>query len=139
MPTLFQVIRPKSLSNSDYEAFEYLINWIGRDGSYYQFMFYDAELDLNVSNEVINTQDVSNIQSLVSKVGQGIALHADDLSLNDLKIIGQLFENKYVNRIFKDGTTERYAPSANSFKYRLMDGRYEVDFKLVLADIKAWR
>lgn len=139
MPTLFQVIRPKSLSNSDYEAFEYLINWIGRDGSYYQFMFYDAELDLNVSNEVINTQDASNIQSLVSKVGQGIALHADDLSLNDLKIIGQLFENKYVNRIFKDGTTERYAPAANSFKYRLMDGRYEVDFKLVLADIKAWR
>lgn len=136
---LFKLIRPRSLDNPDYEAFEYLIRWIGRDGSDYLWMFYDATIDLKVSNEVINAQDSSRIQSLVSRVGQSITLQADDLSLNDMLIIGQVMENKFVTRIFKDGTVQRYAPDANSFKYRVTQGRYDIDFKLILADIKSWR
>jgi hypothetical protein len=136
---MFKLIRPKSLIDPSYEAFEYLLRWIGRDGSEYQYMFYDAELQLKVANEVINEQDADRIESLVSKVSQDITVQADDLSRNDLTIIAQLMENKHVDRIFKDGTIERYAPEAQSYKYRLSDGRYAVDFKLIRRDIKAWR
>jgi hypothetical protein len=139
MANLFKLIRPKSLTNPAYEAFEYLLKWQGRDSSEYIYMFYDAELQTKVANEVINEQDSARLSALVSKVSQDITLNADDVSRNDVVIIGQIFEQRFVLRVLKDGTTERYAPDAGSFKYRLSDGRYELQFKLVKPDIKAWR
>lgn len=136
---IFALNRPKSINDPAYEAFEYLIRWIGRDASDYQYMFYDAEFERRVNSEVINEQDSTRLQSLVSKVGRSVTLQADDLSLNDLEIISQILENTYVTRVFKDGSEERYAPDANNFKYRQMDGRYELEFKLVLSDIKSWK
>lgn len=136
---IFELIRPKSLIDSTYEAYEYLIRWLGRDGSEYLYMFLDAEFETKISNEVINEDDSNLIQALVTKVGQSVTLMADDLSLNDIKIIGQLLENKYVTRILKSGSVERYAPDVNSYKYRLTNGRYELSFKLILADIKTWK
>jgi ABC-type uncharacterized transport system substrate-binding protein len=139
MSKIFELIRPKSLNDSSYEDYEYLIRWIGRDGSEYLYMFYDAELEIKISNEVVNEQDSTRLKSLITKIGQAITLQVDDLSKNDLQVIAQIFENQYVTRILKDSSEVRYAPDANSFKYRLMDGRYEVDFKLILADVKAWK
>jgi hypothetical protein len=136
---IFKLIRPKSLDDAAYEPFEFLIGWLGRDGSDYQYMFYDAEFERRVASEVINEQDSTRLQALISKVGRAVTLQADDLSLNDFEIISQILENNYVARIFKDGSFERYAPDANSFKYRQMDGRYELEFKLVLSDLKAWK
>jgi hypothetical protein len=136
---MFKLIRPKSLIDPAYEEFEYLLRWVCRDGSECQYMFYDAEMQLKVANEVINEQDSERIESLVSKVSQDITVQADDLSRNDLTVMAQLMENKHVDRIFKNGTVERYAPDAQSYKYRLTDGRYTVDFKLIRRDIKAWR
>jgi len=127
------------MSNPAYEPFEYVIRWFGRDGSDYLYLFYDAEIETKVTNEIVNEQDSAKIQSLVSKVWQSIDLHADDLSKSDLTIIGQIFEQTYVTRLLKSGLTERYAPEAGTFKYRLMDGRYSLDFSLTMPDIKTWK
>lgn len=135
----FYIEYPKSQSDSNYEEFEYLIRWMGRDGSDYLYMFYDAEISLKVNGSVINRRDDDNIQSLVDRVANEIMLTANDLSKNDLLVIGQILEQKYVTRILKDGTTERYAPDGGSFRYRLLDGRYNIIFKLIKVDTKSWK
>jgi len=138
MAKLFKLIRPKSISNAEYEPFEYLIRWIGKDGSDYQWMFLDAEIDLRVSNEVINQESSTNIQALIKSEGQKVSLKIDDLSLNDLGVMLELFSNTFVTRTFKDGTTQRFAPDSNSKKYRLKDGRYELTFDLIGTDKAKW-
>jgi hypothetical protein len=137
MGKIYEIVRPKSLTNSDYEAFEYLIRWIGRDGADYQYMFYDAELSNSIKNEIIN--DTGNVEAVISAINKKITLTATDLSKTDLLVIGELLENKFVTRLLKDETIERYAPDANSFKYRLMDGRYSIEFDLIPAQQKAFR
>lgn len=135
MSKIFKIVRPKSLTDSNYEDYEYLIRWIGRDGADYQKMFYDAEFDQAVSGTIINELDPDNIEQLIDSESRNIKLYCNDLSKNDIIIIGSLFANKFVTRLKKDGTVERYAPDSNSFNYRLMNGRYEVEFNLRMTDL----
>lgn len=136
---LFKVVRPRSLTDPNYAYYEYLIRWTGRDGADYIKMFYDAEFSVSVKNSVINEQDSVRIEAINITESRVVTLTADDLSLNDVQVIGQLFQSRYVTRLKKDGTTERYAPDANSYKYRLMDGRYEVEFNLILSQVALWK
>jgi len=138
MGRIFELIRTKSIQNSDYEDFEYLLRWIGRDGSDYIYMFYDAEIERKINNEIINTEDEAKTEALISSENRSITLFADDLSLSDLNIILQIFSNKFVTRLKKDDTIERYAPEANTYRYRLLDGRYEVEIKLIQSDLAKW-
>lgn len=139
MSKIFQLIRPKSLQDAAYEDHEYLIRWIGRDGADYQLMFYDAEFVQKTKGEVINQESATRIESLLESESRGVTLVADDLSRNDLGVILQLFANKFVTRLLKDGTTERYAPDQNSFKWQLSDGRYEIEIKLIQSDLPVWK
>ncbi len=136
---IFKLIRPKSLNDEAYADYEHLIRWIGRDGSDYLYMFYDAEIANRVDTDIINREDSDNIQSLINRVGQSITLTASDLTKNDLTIIGQILENPRVSRIKKNGSVEYYAPDGNRFNYRLSDGRYNLEFDLVMVDIKSWK
>lgn len=136
---LFELVRPKSLNNADYEAYEYLLRWIGTVGEDYLYMFYDAEIQNTIENDIINSLDPLTIEALVTKEGRTITLTADDLSKNDLVIIGQMLSNKYVTRLLKNNTTERYAPDKNSFKYRLLQGRYTIEFTLIMPDATLWK
>lgn len=138
MSKTFQIIRPKSSQNPDYEEFEYLIRWIGHEGSDYLFMFYDVEIQRRVRSEIINSESSVNIESLIFQEEKKIKLFADDLSESDLNIILQLFGNKFVTRLMKDDSIERFAPEANSYKYRKMDGRYKIEFTLVATDLTVW-
>ena len=135
----FQLIRPKSLTDPVYEDYEYLIRWIGRDGSDYVYMFYDAEVETKIRSEVVNELDSTRVESLIESEGKSVMLTADDLSLSDLQLVGQIMSNKSVTRLLKDGTTERYAPDEGSFKYRLRDGRYNIELTLIAANVKVWR
>jgi hypothetical protein len=137
MPKIYELVRTLSLNDSGYESFEYLIRWIGRDGGDYLLMFYDAEVEFNTDGEIINLD--TNPEALIKSSGQGITLKADDLSLSDLNVIRQIFENKFITRLFKDGSVERYAPEPNSFTYRLMEGRYEIEIKLRGINIPVWK
>lgn len=134
MGKIFELIRPKSLTDSAYEDFEYVIRWIGRDGSDYLYIFYDAAIQYQVRNEVVNSESESNIEALISSESRKITLTANDLTKNDLIVIGELLVNKYVQRLLRDGSYERYAPDANSFRYRLMDLTYEIEFDLIMPD-----
>lgn len=133
MSKIFELIRPKSLDDPAYENYEYLIRWIGRDGSEYLWMFYDAEISQRINSEIANR--LGDIAALIDSENRQISLTANDLTANDLLIIAEMFTNQYVTRLLKDGTIERYAPEANSFSYRLMGLTYEIEFTLVMQDL----
>lgn len=136
---IFQLVRPKSLDDSNYAEYEFLIRWIGRDGAEYLYMFLDAEVDNKIRTDIVNREDEDRIESIVKDEEKTYTLQADDLSLSDIQIIGQMFSNKYVTRIKKDGTIERLATDSNSYKYRLRDGRYIVEFDLVAVNPVVWK
>jgi hypothetical protein len=138
MSKTFELIRPKSLQDSVYADYEYLLRWIGRDGSDYLYMFYDAEFSQQVNVDIINQESETRIESLITSETRSITLKAEDLAKADLEIILELFSNKYITRLKKNGTTERYAPDRNSKTWRLMGGRYELEFKLILSDLPIW-
>jgi hypothetical protein len=138
MSKIFELIRPKSLLHPDYEQFEYLIRWIGRDGADYLYMFYDAQIRKKINGNIINRDNAEQIETIISSSQETIELTADDISRNDLPVFLEMLENKYVQRLKKDGTTERFALDENSFDYRLKDGRYELDIKLIAANKKVW-
>lgn len=139
MAKIYELVRPKSLVDSAYEDFEFLIRWIGRDGSEYLWMFYDAAIQHQIRSEVVNSESESNIKALVSSESRKITLTANDLTKSDLEVLGELFANDYVYRLLKSGSSERYAPDANSFRFRLMDLMYEVEFDLVMPDMAVAR
>lgn len=132
----FELIRSKSLTDYAYAEYEYLIRWIGRDGSDYVYLFEDAEVETKIQNETINAENTSRIEAIVEKISRQVTLQADDLSLSDTEVIEQLFENKFVQRIKKDGTIERMAPAENSYSKRIRDGRYSVGFALIRTDLR---
>ena len=134
----FEIVRPKSLQDSTYEDYEYLIRWIGRNGADYLLMFYDARLQRRTRAEIINSENADTIQSLISKEERNIDLFVDDLSKTDMEAVLQLFSNTFVTRIFKDGSIERYATEGNNYKYRLLDGRYEINISLRASDFETW-
>ena len=136
---IFALIRPNSLIDENYADYEYLIRWIGRDGSDYQYMFYDAEIENKIDNDLINSNDEDRIESLIDREGRTITLKGDNFSKNDLTVIGEMLANKYVTRLKKDGTTERYAPDRNSYSYELKRGRYDIRFTLHMSDLTAWK
>lgn len=139
MGKIFKLIRPKSLTNSDYEAFEYLIRWIGRDGSDYLYMFYDAEHETKVNATAINTLDSARIESIVNSETRAVTLTANDISLNDLSVFGEMLANKYVTRIFKDGSVERFAVDSNSYKHRQKGLRFDLEFTIIPTEKVTWR
>lgn len=138
MTNKFEIVRPKSLIDDNYSEYEYLIRWIGRDGSDYVYMFYDAEMRRKIDSNVINSE-TEVPESLITKIGRTITLSAVDLTENDYIILSGIIESKQVQRIKKDGTFEYYAPQSNSLTYRLMDGRYNITLRLSMSDKKQWK
>jgi hypothetical protein len=133
MSKIFEIVRPKSIDDPAYADFEYLIRWIGRDGAEYLYMFYDADISQRVNSEVVNR--FGDIAALIDSENREITLTANDLTKNDLTVIAKMFSNTYVTRLLQDGTTERYAPKANSFSYRLMGLTYDIEFTLIMQDL----
>lgn len=61
---LFQVIRPRSLTDPAYAEHEYLIRWTGRNGGDLQYMFFDAEIEKGLRTNLINESDPYTIQAV---------------------------------------------------------------------------
>lgn len=134
----YKLIRTKSAVNSDFEAFEYLIRWVGRDGSEYLYMFYDARLGIAVDADIVNADTETLMKSINREVSREITLTAVDVSENDFNIMSQILENPFITRIKKDGTTERMSPVNSSLNYRKLNKRYNIDFTLKRANLATW-
>lgn len=139
MSKIFKVIQPESYLNAEYSDNEYLLQWLGRDGSINHFMFYDAILDTQIKSSIINEIDSENISAIVSSITNGLKISVTNLTKNEFLALSQIKENRFITRIKIDGTTERYAPDASSFKYRQSDKRYSLDFSLSYVNTAVWK
>jgi hypothetical protein len=139
MSKIFKLVRPKSLTNPAYAEFEYLIRWIGRDGSDYLYMFYDAEFETKINASQINTKDSERIESIINSESSSITFFVNDISLNDLKVFGEMLANKYVTRIFKDETIQRFAIDSNTYKYKQRGLRFDLELSIIPVEKMTWK
>lgn len=129
---IFEVITPVSESDSAYEDHEFLLCWFGRNGAFYQYLFTDWVNSVSVSTSVINVQDQDTIESNINSEDRKVTLYAEDLSKNDLEVIGGLMAQKKAIRLYKDSTFERIGIDSNSYSYRQSGGRYNIQFDIIL-------
>ena len=127
-----KLITPLSDADSNYEQFEFLIEWFGRDGSYNQWLFTDWENANNIDSEVYNHNDDDLIKSVIKNRKRGIDFVAEDLTLNEYITLQSIKEATRINRVYKDGTRERVSSIGGSDSYRQKDGRYNFSFSIAL-------
>ena len=122
---------PVSETDSNYEEFEFMLAWYGRDGSFYNYLFTDWREGQDVSATALNLSDKTKISNIILSEEREIQLTAEDLTLNDLKIISSVLVAKLIIRVFKDGTTERIGLIGNSQVFKQTDGRYNLVFDVL--------
>lgn len=132
MSIIYEVITPNSESDSNYESFEFLVEWYGRNNQYIQYLFTDWNNRVRVRSEILN-RDISNlIKGIINEENRSYEFTAEDLSLNDLRVFLSILVTPEINRLSKNGTRERLAVDNNSpFSYVENDGRYNFTFTLV--------
>ena len=133
---IFKIITPKSESDSNYEEFEYLLEWYGTIGAYYQYMFTDREINIKIRADVISRSEADYIKANIMSRENSVTVIAEDLSLQDMKTISSILQAPRINRVFKDGTRERVAIEPQTWKYRQTDGRYNLEFEIIHHDSK---
>ena len=126
-----KVETPTSESDSNYSEFEFMLGWYGRDGSFLTYLFTDwlESQEARVSN--INIQEVTKLSNIINNEARPVRLVAEDLSLNDMKVIASIFVAKKIIRIYKDGTTERVGIENNTNRFRQTNGRYNLEFDII--------
>ena len=132
---IIKVETPTSESDSNYEEFEFMLAWYSRTGSYMNYLFTDWRQSQNVRASVINVETEPNLQNIISSEERTIRLVAEDLTLNDRNILSSILVAKKIIRVFKDGTTERVGIERNSVRWRQTDGRYNLEFDIILYEL----
>jgi len=128
---IIKVETPTSESDSNYEEFEFMLGWYSRTGSYMNYLFTDWEESQDVSASPVNLQTESKLQNIISSEERPIKLVAEDLTLNDLKVLSSILVAKKIIRVFKDGTTERVGIVGNPNRWRQTNGRYNLTFNII--------
>lgn len=128
---VIKVVTPTSELDSNYEEFEYMLCWYGRDGSFLAYLFTDWEESNNTNASYLNISDKTKITNIIESEERPVRLVAEDLSLNDLKVLTSIFSAKKIIRLFKDGSTERIGIEGNSNRFRQTDGRYNLTFDII--------
>lgn len=129
----YQLITPESESDSNYEAFEFLLAWHGKNGEYLNYLFTDWESVKEYQTINANLNDSEKLSNIISDVREQISLVAEDLTLNDYNILSSIAQAKLIYRVYKDGTKERIAIDSNSLQKRESNGRYDMSFNIILA------
>ena len=129
---LINLIQPDSASDSNYEEFEYLIEWYSTKGAYYQRMFTDWENSDSVSNDVTNRGDSAKIKNTPIAEDRNITITFEDITLNDLKQYKSILKAPLINRVLKDGTRERLAIEGQRINYGQTETRYNFSVTLIL-------
>lgn len=118
-------IRPDSSINSDAEAYEYYLVWIGVDGGVYSWLFEDFNQKLDIDGNVVNSKS-QNITKLYNNAKRSVELIAEDLTENEFDTIAKITRALVVRRYYKDGSfdnlailTDRIEKPKSQFRYNL--------------------
>lgn len=122
---------PVSDSDSNYEQFEFMLAWYGRDGSFYNYLFTDWREGQDVEARALNLTKKTKITNIILSEERSVRLTVEELTLNDLKIISSVMVAKNIIRTFKDGTTERIGINGNGHIFQQSDGRYNLTFNIM--------
>ena len=128
---VYKLETPTSATDSNYSEFEYMLFWYGCDGSAYQYLFTDWEEQQRVRAGYLNIQNKDKLQNIIASEERPVKLVAEDLTLNDLKVLQSILVSKIIIRLYKDGTTERIGLEGNSNSWRQTDGRYNLEFDVI--------
>lgn len=128
---IIKIETPLSESDSNYEEFEFMLAWYGRDGSFYNYLFTDWRESQDVDARALNLNVKTKLSSIILSEERPVKLTAEDLSLNDLKIVGSVLVAKKILRVFKDGTTERIGLVGNSNDWQQTNGKYTFSFDIL--------
>lgn len=140
----YKYIRPKSVDDSNYEEFEYLLAWYGRNGAYHQKMFTDHEQENDIDGQPLNLKDEDYIQSLIQSEERQIMLTAENLTYNDYIAMTSIMVATRIIRVYKTGGTlatdsgnsfERVTIVPGSWRIRKTDLRYNLSFSILLRSI----
>ena len=129
---IYRKVIPESESDSNYEEFEFLLGWYGRNGQFITYMFTDWEVQNDVNTSFINRADSQKLKNIIGSKENNRVVEAEDLSLNDLKVLSSIFEATKIIRIKKDGSFERIGLGKNRLSYRQTDNRYNLPIEIVL-------
>jgi hypothetical protein len=128
-----EYIRPDSVTDSEAEAYEYFLVWLGVDGGCYCWMFEDYTLKKSITGQVINTRS-ENISKLINSANRSIELIAEDLSENEFDIISDITRALVVRRYYTDGTYDNLAIETTSYTKNKSDFRY--DFRITVSEVQ---
>ena len=81
-----KLVRPDSTTNANAETYEYMLFWIGANGSPNYWLFEDFIKSLTVKGTVINTEN-ENISKLFESAKNTVSLIVEDLTLSELNNI----------------------------------------------------
>ncbi len=133
-----QYIRPDSVDNSDAEAYEYYLVWLGVDGGVYNWLFEDFTKEKNINGEVVNTKS-ENITKLYRNANQSIEIVAEDLTENEFDTICDITRALVVRRYFKDGTFSNLAILTDSIEKPKSQFRYDLELEVAEVEEKIMR
>ena len=130
-------IRPDSSTDTDAEAYEYYLVWIGVDGGIYSWLFEDFTLKKIINSDIIN-KNSSNITKLYQSSERTIQLTAEDLTENEFDVIANITRALVVRRYYRDGSydnlailTDRIEKPKSQFRYNLELEVQEVNDKIM--------
>lgn len=127
--TIFKVVRPDSMTDSDAESYEFLLQWYGVDGGFYEWMFYDNITREKVTGSIVSA-NTANVNKVFEKSENVTILTAENLTKNQFEVIKKIVRAKNIFRVYMDGTHERFAIVTSQNEQRLSDNNY--NFEIVV-------
>ena len=109
--------------------YEYVLEWFGRGGEYYQWLFTDWQNDIKVNSEVINEKN-DNIKNIGIDETNTIELYFEDMSINDFDYLRSILTAKEIRRVLESGI-EYCSVMPGSFKYKQSGLRFDGSFRIM--------
>ncbi len=112
-----------------------MLAWYGRDGSFYQYLFTDWRNRYKVNARALNLTEEDKISNIIQSEERQVRLTVENLTLNDELVLRSILVSKLIIRLFKDGTWERLGLNGDSQTFQQSDGRYNLQFNVLLFQI----
>ena len=133
-----EYIIPDSVDNSDAEAYEYYLVWLGVDGAVYNWLFEDFTLKKDIDSDVVNTKS-ENITKLYKNANRSVEIIAEDLTENEFDTISDITRALVVRRYFKDGTFSNLAINTSKIEKPKSQFRYDIELEIEEIEDKIMR